>query len=104
MGTLALLFPSEQLEMSYNKGKKDFLLLTSERLIHIDGEKAKLHKRLAGDKGKATYTTYPWRHISEYKTTTLGAAEKFSLNQETELHVKPSMGVWLEFEFDKGVD
>lgn len=101
---LALLLPDETLDMSYNKGKKDFLLFTSKRLIHIDGSKAAVLKRLAGDKGKAKYTSYPWRHISEYKTTTLGAGEKFSLNQETELHVKPSMGAWMEFEFDKEVN
>jgi hypothetical protein len=101
---LALLLPGENIDMAYNKGKKDFLLFTPKRLIHVDGEKAKGLKRLAGDKGKSTYTTYPWRHIAQYKTTTLGAGELFSLNQETELHVKPSMSGWLQFDFHKDVN
>merc|ERR1711879_961212 len=52
-------------------------------------------KRLVGDSGKTTYTTYPWRHISDFKTTTLGAMESFSVNQETELDVKLSSDEWL---------
>jgi hypothetical protein len=90
--------------MSYKKGNKDFLLFTSKRLIHIDGERAKGLKRALGDKGKVTYTSYPWRHIAQFKTTTLGASEFVSLNQETELHVKPSMGEWLQFDFHKKVN
>jgi hypothetical protein len=101
---LALLFPGERIDMAYFKGKRDFLLLTAKRLIHVDGQKASGIARLAGDKGKVTYTTYPWRHIAEFKTTTLGASEAFSLNQETELDVKLSNDQWLHFEFKKEVD
>lgn len=101
---LAVLLPGEKLDMAYKRGSGDYLLLTPKRLIHVDREKAKGLKRLVGDSGKTTYTTYPWRHISDFKTTTLGAMESLSLNKETELDVKLSSDEWLHFEFASKVD
>eukprot|EP00392_Amoebophrya_sp_AT5.2_P003039 g3044.t1 len=70
---LGVLQPEEQVEMGF-KGRKDFMLLTTKRILFVDNKK----KGFFGSHGNATnYLTIPYHSISHFAVQTPGGRDLF---------------------------